>query len=106
MNPHTRQTKAALVAENEALRARLASLSFAQSLRPFAPLAWTGGDSPRKPSAVGRIEAATRRALFREQANTHAAFWRGCRTEWDTFRTFYRRAAGDAHATFRGAFNA
>ncbi len=98
-------TKADLMADNERLRADLSALSYARSLRPFSLVAWTGGSSPCKPSEFGRLQTAVRRALFREQANTHAAYWKGCATEWDTFRTFFRRAHGDAFATFRGAFN-
>lgn len=97
------------VAELTTLRAELATaraqLSPFQCVRPFGPLAWTGGDRPRPLGSVSRPECAYVRALFREQANTHAAFWRGAKTEWDTLRTFYRRARADAHATFRGAFN-
>jgi hypothetical protein len=99
------QTRAALAAENAELRERLAALSFAQPLRPFSPLAWMGGSSPIKPSQTPRPQAAYRRALFREQVNTHSAFWH-LPPEWDTLRTFFHRAHSDAFATFRGAFNA
>ena len=97
-------TKKDLENECAALRSALWALRPVRDLRPFSRVAWTGGSSPRKPSEVSRFEAAARRSLFREQANTHANFWK-CATEWDTFRTFYRRAQADAHATFRGAFN-
>lgn len=83
---------------------KTARLAFAQSLRPFGAIAWTGGSSPAKPSTLPRWQVAYRRALFREQVNTFRRFW-GDMPNADTLRIFFRRAAGDAHATFRNAFN-
>lgn len=64
-------------------------------------IAWTGGSSPRRPSEISRDEASVCKYLFAQQVATFFAYW-GDYPNWDTLHIFYRRARGDAHATYRG----
>jgi hypothetical protein len=89
--------------ENECRALRSAIFRTAH-LQEFRPLAWTGGESPRKPSARSLPEVAYAKALFRQQLNTFCAYWKEL-PDRDTLRTFYRRAVYDSFATFRGALN-
>jgi hypothetical protein len=89
--------------ENECRALRSAIFRTAH-LSEFRPLAWTGGESPRKPSARSLPEIAYARALFRQQVNTWRNYWKDS-PDRDTLRTFYRRAVADSFATFRGALN-
>ena len=95
-------------AESARLTAEHAELKTAQfrsaHYRPFAPIAWTGGNSPAKPSETPVWVRAYARALFRRQVNDWRKFWADS-PDWYTLRTFYRRAAADAHATFRDSRN-
>lgn len=72
--------------------------------RPFRSLAWTGGESPRKPSVTPVWERAYARALFRQQVNQWRSYWADS-PDFYTLRTFYRRARADAFATFRDSQN-
>lgn len=62
--------------------------------------AWTGGSAPAKPSQTPRPVIAYTRTEFRRQVNDWRSYWHDFPSR-DVFRTFYRRARHDAHATFR-----
>ena len=64
-------------------------------------ISWTGGSRPQKLDAIGAVERALVRHIFRDQVRTHAAYWGNC--ELHTCRTIWSRARHDAHATIREA---